>query len=50
MNDGHAVRGDVHVQLDRVRAELDRTLKGRQGILGEFSRRAAMADALHGPS
>jgi hypothetical protein len=49
VNNGNAVRSDVDVELDRIGAKLDRTLEGRQCILGEFTGRAAVADPLDAP-
>ena len=50
MHDGDAVRGEVHVQLDGIGAEIDGTLERGQRILRELAWRATVADALDAPS
>jgi hypothetical protein len=46
MYDWHAIGGKVHVQLDSIRAELDRTKECGQRVFGELALCASMTDSL----
>jgi hypothetical protein len=47
MDDGHAIRAEVYVELDRIRAEGQGAVEGGQGILGELTWRTTMTDSFH---